>query len=206
MKTVLFALLDQWADWEAAYLASALRMLGQNAFICQTVSVTPAPVRSIGGLLAVPDFDLQTAPSDYQALILVGGMSWREETARQLAPLVHQCLGGGKLLGAICDAAGFLGTLGVLNTVRHTANDLGDLKAWAGAAYTGEPNFLPQQAVSDGGIVTANGTAALEFAREVLLALQVAPEPKITEWYDFHKKGYYGAPLPQDATSWEEVV
>ena len=52
----------------------------------------------------------------------------------------------------------------------------------------------------------ANGTAALEFAREVLLALQVAPEPKITEWYDFHKKGYYGAPLPQDATSWEEVV
>lgn len=26
MKTILFVLLDQWADWEAAYLSSAINV------------------------------------------------------------------------------------------------------------------------------------------------------------------------------------
>lgn len=36
-----------------------------------------------------------------------------------------------------------------------------------------------RQAVRDGGLVTANGSAALAFAREVLPALSVAPEEDI---------------------------
>ena len=90
-----------------------------------------------------------------------------------------------------------MGTLGVLNKVKHTSNDLEDMKQWAGSAYTNEANYLWQQAVRDNNIITANGTAALEFAQEVLLALQVAPEEKIAEWYNFHKLGYYAAPLPR---------
>ena len=43
----------------------------------------------------------------------------------------------------------------------------------------------------DQNIVTANGTAALEFAKEALLALDAAPEPLIQEWFAFHKLGYY---------------
>ena len=54
-----------------------------------------------------------------------------------------------------------------------------------------------QQAVRDGKIVTANGTAALEFAREVLYALEAASEKKIEEWYQFHKLGLYEAPMPE---------
>lgn len=45
--------------------------------------------------------------------------------------------------------------------------------------------------------MTANGTAALEFAREVLLALEAAPEEKIIEWFNFHKLGFYDAPMPK---------
>ena len=48
----------------------------------------------------------------------------------------------------------------------------------------------------------AYGTAALEFAREVLLALEAAPEDKITEWYNFHKLGCYKAAMPQEAMDW----
>ena len=47
-----------------------------------------------------------------------------------------------------------------------------------------------------GNIITANGTAALEFAKEVLLAVGLAPENKINEWYNFHKLGYYCAAMP----------
>ena len=53
-----------------------------------------------------------------------------------------------------------------------------------------------KEAGSDGRIVTANGTASLEFSREVLLALEAAPENEIMDWYRFHKLGYYEASVP----------
>ena len=197
MKTVLFVLLDQWADWELAYLSSAIQMLGKNRYSNQIVSLTKEKVTSIGGLSVTPDYDIQSIPSNYEALLLIGGMSWRNGAALQLKPVVEQCVADGKVLGGICDASGFLGTIGVLNQVRHTSNDKNDLKAWAGEAYTNEENYIMEQAVTDHNIITANGTAALEFAKEVLLALRVAPNETIMEWYHFHKLGYYNAPMPK---------
>ncbi|MBU3877275.1 glutamine amidotransferase [Faecalicatena sp. AGMB00832] len=201
-KQVLFILLEQFADWEAAYLSSALYMLGNGQYEVKTVSLTTDMVTSIGGLCVMPDYSIHDLPSDYEALILVGGMSWRNEEAAQIKPLVRKCLAEKKILGGICDASGFLGTAGVLNDVSHTSNDLDNLKQWAGERYTGEHLYRMQQAVSDRNIITANGTAALEFAKEVLLALKAAPEAKIMEWYNFHKFGYYEAPMPKEATEW----
>lgn len=203
-KSVLFVVLDQYADWEAAYLSSALYMLGQGTYEVKTVSLTKELLCSIGGFHILPDFTIDSVPADYEALILIGGMSWRNEAARKIKPVVEKCLKAGKVLGGICDASAFLGTIGVLNHVHHTSNDLNDLKQWAGAAYTGEENYVMKQAVSDHNIITANGTASLEFAKEVLLSLQAAPENKIREWYDFHKLGCYEAAMPENATSWND--
>lgn len=124
-------------------------------------------------------------------------MTWRNENAQQVKMLVEKCVENGKILAGICDASAFLGTVGVLNNVNHTSNDLNDLKQWAGSAYTGEEKYIKKQAVSDKNIVTANGTAALEFAREVMLTLKIAEENKIIEWYNFHKLGCYNAPMPK---------
>ena len=203
-KTILFVILEQYADWESAYLASALYMLGQGKYEAKTVSLTTDRVASIGGFHVVPDYDICSVPEDYEAVILVGGMSWRNAEAGKIAPLAKQCFEKGKVLGAICDASAFLGTIGLLNHVEHTSNDLNDLKQWAGEAYTGEANYIAKQAVSHKNVVTANGTAALEFAKEVLLALEAAPEEKIVEWFQFHKLGYYASAVPKDATSWND--
>jgi len=192
-KTVLFVLLDQYADWEGAYLSSGLLALAPEEYAVKTVSLTAEPVRSMGGFTALPDYALSSAPVTFEGLILIGGMSWRAESAQQVGPLVERAVRGGKVLGGICDASAFLGTLGTLNQARHTSNDLDDLKQWAGDAYTGESNYIREQAVRDGKLVTANGSAALEFAREVLLALNAAPEEKILDWYRFHKLGFYEA-------------
>ena len=196
-KTILFVVLEQYADWEAAYLSSALYMLGQGNYEVKTVSLTKDFVQSIGGFRIVPDYSIDSAPAEYEALILIGGMSWRNEGARQVKVLVDDCRRKQKVLGGICDASAFLGTVGALNTVKHTSNDLNDLKLWAGNEYTGADNYLMQQAVRDGNIITANGTAALEFAKEVLSALNAATEEKIMGWYNFHKSGYYEAPMPE---------
>ena len=196
-KTILFVILPQYADWEAAYLASAIAMLAEENYEIRTVSLSQDAVTSIGGFRVLPDYDLKSVPSDYEALILIGGMAWRDENAQQIKPLVTDCFRKGKVLGGICDASAFLGTAGVLNDVFHTSNDRDDLKQWAGSAYTGEEKFIAKQAVRDQNVITATGTAPMEFAKEVLLALHAASEEKIADWYSFHKLGFYTAPMPK---------
>ncbi len=195
MKRILNVILEQWADWEPAYISSAVNMLGQGKFENKTVSLTKNAVTSIGGVKCVPDYDLQSIPSDYEAVILIGGMSWHNENALQVKPLINDCIKNGKVLGAICDACRFLGSVGALNNAKHTANDLTELKQCS--AYTNEQGFIHRQAVSDNKVITANGTATLEFAQEVLQALSVATEEQIKGWYDFHKLGFYNAPMPK---------
>lgn len=195
-KVVLFFILDQFADWEAAYLSSAVMSLGKGEYSVKTVSLTKDSVQSIGGFRVLPDYDIWSAPEDYEALVLIGGESWQEEEARQVKSLVRDAAEKGRVVGGICDASVFLGAAGVLNCVKHTSNELEDLKRRAGEAYTGEAGYIRKQAVRDGNIITANGSAALEFAREVLLALGVAPEKEVQEWYRLHKLGYYEAAVP----------
>ncbi len=197
MKKILFVILQQYADWEAAYISSAITMLGQGQYNIKTVSLSQDYVQSIGGFRVLPDYDIKSVPSDYEALILIGGMTWRSEDTQQIKALVEDCRQKGKVLGGICDASAFLGTVGVLNDVYHTSNDLHDLKQWAGSIYTGETKYISKQAVSDKNIITANGTAPLEYAKEILFALNVASEEKIMDWYNFHKLGYYTAPMPK---------
>lgn len=192
-KTVLFVMIDQFADWEAAYLSSAIYMLGQGRFRVKTISLTKESVTSIGGFHILPDFDMECMLPEYEALILIGSMTWRSERAKAIKKLVETCQLKGKILAGICDASAFLGTVGALNNLEHTSNDLEDLKKWAGDAYRGEQKYKMRQAVRDGKLITANGTASLEFAKEVLYALDVAPKEKIKDWFQFHKLGFYNA-------------
>ena len=196
-KTILFVILQQYADWEAAYITSAITMLGRGQYDIKTVSLSKDYVQSIGGFRVLPDYDIASVPKDYEALILIGGMTWRDGNAQQVKTLVEECCQKGKVLGGICDASAFLGTIGVLNDVLHTSNDMSDLKQWAGSVYTGETKYIAKQAVRDKNIITANGTAPMEFAKEILLALNVASEEKVLEWYNFHKLGYYTASMPK---------
>ena len=196
-KTILFVILQQYADWEAAYISSAITMLGQGQYDIKTVALSKDYVQSIGGFRVLPDYDIASVPKDYEALILIGGMTWRDRNAQQVRTLVEECCQKGKVLGGICDASAFLGTVGALNDVLHTSNDMNDLKQWAGSVYTGETKYIAKQSVRDKNIITANGTAPMEFAKEILLALNVASEEKVLEWYNFHKLGYYTASMPK---------
>ncbi len=195
-KTVLFLILDQFADWETAYISSAIAPLGQGDYEVKTVSLTKDSVTSIGGFNVIPDYDIESAPEDYEALILIGGMTWRKENAQKVKILVDDCIKKGKVLAGICDACAFLAKSGVLNNVYHTSNSLDNIKQWAGDTYTGDEKYICSQAVSYNNIITANGSATLEFAKKVLIAINIASNDKINEWYDFHKLGQFAAPWP----------
>lgn len=192
-KEVLFLILNDYADWEGAFLATSLNTGvmpdSEIKYVSKTVAPTLEEVHSIGGFFTLPDYSFQNMPSDYAALVLIGGMQWKSPEAEQVAPIVREALRQGKIVGAICNAASFMCAHGFLNNVKHTGNTLAQLKLWGEANYTNEAGYVEQQAVSDKNIVTANGTGHLEFTRELQILLQADSIDRINGAYDFYKNG-----------------
>ena len=194
MKEVIFVLLDQWAAWESTFLSTPLNMgviSGRPIkYAVKTMSIDKEPKRSLGNFQTLIDYDIASMPKDYEALILVGGMSWFTKEAELLVPLVKKAIDGGKIVGGICNGSAFLGKYGFLNDVKHTSNGLGYLKEYAGEIYTNEQGYIHEQAVRDKNIVTANGTGHLEFSRELLLLLEADTPEIIEEYYNYFKIGF----------------
>ena len=198
MKEALFVLLPEYAEWEPALLAAGLRRgfgLWEPRYAVKTVAPSLEPLRSIGGFTTTPDYTFRSAPDDCAALVLVGGMSWfTGDAAAGTLPLVRRALERNIVVGGICHGSMFLGVHGFLNTVHHTSNDLEELETRAGAAYTGAALYhADMQSVSDRGIVTANGVGFVEFARDMLIALDAAPRDKVEILCRSCKTGFFPA-------------
>lgn len=193
MKEVIFVLLDQWAAWESTFLSTPLNMGVRPGnpvkYIVKTMSIDKKPKRSLGNFQVIADYDLETIPKDYEALILVGGMSWFSKESELLVPIVKEAIDNNKIIGGICNASVFLGKYGFLNNVKHTSNGLEYLKEYAGEMYMNEQGYIHEQAVRDKNIVTANGTGHLEFSRELLLLLEADTSQTIEEYYNYFKIG-----------------
>lgn len=192
-KEVLFVVLEQFADYEYPFLATALQ--GQiedktSPYAVKTLSASKKPLKSIGGFTILPDYSVEDCPADYAGLVLIGGHSWRTEEAKKITPLLNQALSSEKIVAAICDATVFLGMNGLLNDKKHTSNTLENLMEGAQGNYTGQAHYENRQAVRDGNLITANGTAHLEFAKEVLTALEAYPAVDIENYYHFFKIGF----------------
>ena len=192
---ILYVLLPDFAEHEIAYLAEAINCDAQGfkaepKYVNRIVAADMEPVRSCGGFRVLPDYSFETMPEEYAALVLIGGFGWKTSLAEQVVPLVKDAVAHGRVVGGICNGASFLAANGFLNNVRHTGTGLGQLRHWGGANYTREHNYVHEQAVSDGGIVTANGSAALEFARELLLLLENDTAEAIEMYYQFNKAGF----------------
>jgi len=190
-KEVIFILLNEFADWEGAYISTCLNIGVKpgipNKYKVKTLSLSKEPITSIGGFRVLPDYDISDLPNDHAGLILIGGMHWFSDEAKQLVPLIERAIAENKLVAGICNASVYLGMYGFLNNVKHTSNALEYLKQFAGAQYTGEANYSNDQAVRNKNIVTANGNAPLEFCREILHVLDAAKPDIIEESYLYYK-------------------
>ncbi len=194
-RKVLFIILNEYADWEGAYLAPCLRMGMMPGspidYEVKTVGPTSDVVTSLGGFRIIPDYSFETMPDDYAAIVMPGGMRWDAPEAEGVVPIVKKAICQGKIVGAICNGASFMAKHGFLNNIRHTGNGIEQLRLWGGDAYTNEARFVESQAVSDQNIVTANGTGAIEFTRELLSLLKADTEERIGQYYDFTKHGFF---------------
>lgn len=191
---VLFVLLDQFTAHEMPYLSEALssdglQKLETPKYLCKIVAPTTEPVASIEGFRIMPDYSFDTMPTDYAALVVIGGFGFKDAPAA-LSEIIRKAIESRKTVAAICNAVSYMAAQGFLNTVRHTGNGLQQLQMWGGDNYTGEKLYINEQAVRDGRIITANGSAALEFAKEVLIALENDTPEHVEMYYQYYKQGF----------------
>ena len=189
-KEILVFIFDTYADWEPAYICAELNA-PDTGYVVKTISLDKEPKTSMGGFRAIPDYSIDSFPKDFHLLILCGGLAWMEQKNDGVLPLVDYAVKHRIPVGAICNACNFMAEHGYLDHVKHTGNTLEFVKSQA-PHYNGDGNFLEKQAVCDGGIITANGTGELEFAREILMLLEVKEMGDIEGWYQFQKRGFYG--------------
>lgn len=192
---ILYILLPDFASHEMVYLMEAIssdeqQLKSNPKYINKIVAPTMEPVSAIGSFRVLPDYSFANMPNDYAALILIGGYGWLTPEADAVAPIVRKAIASAKTVGAICNGASFMAKYGFLNNVKHTGNGIAQLKLWGGDNYTNPDGYIHQQAVSDRGIVTANGSGVLEFTRELLLLLENDSPERIEMYYQFNRQGF----------------
>lgn len=168
MTTIVTILTDGYADWETALLNAAARAY----FGLDTRFATPGggPVTSSGGLKVTPDLAVEAIDvAAIDALVVNGGSIWSGSDAPDISGVLVAARDAGKTVAAICDGTLAMARAGLLDKVAHTSNSPENLDP---TGYAGKVHYRDQpDAVRDGQIVTAPGTAPVSFMGAVLETL-----------------------------------
>jgi putative intracellular protease/amidase len=187
VKEVLLVLTDRWADWEASFAVAEINSAPE--YEVKTIAADQLPKVSIGGIRAEIDYRVQEYRHfDKLAMILLpGGYSWKEDCHKEIADFVRKVSASHIPVAAICGATIFLGKHGFLDKVKHTGDLLELFEKEQG--YHGQDFYVPAQVVVDKGFITANETAAVEFAYEIFKVLKIDEAEEIERWRDYYKNG-----------------
>lgn len=188
-KEILVFISDKYADWENAYVCTVLNK-PDTEYVVKTLAINKNPVKSMGGFTVLPDYSVNDLPADFSMLILIGGDSWREGLNDSVKSVTDFCFEKGIPIAAICDACTFLANQGYLDNIAHTGNS-SEYIEMAAPNYKGSSHFIEKQVISSNGLITANGTAAIEFAKAVFEYLNIMPKDELDGWYQMFKNGYY---------------
>src|SRR5262245_24162639 len=172
-QTAYFLIFDGLADWEAALALAEINK--NNAAEIVSVGFSEAPIMTIGGLQLTPQATIENLDVERANIfILPGGDRWEAQnsTDEALSNLLYHLHEKGVTIAAICGATLAIGRAGLLKNRRHTSNAKSYLQALL-PHYHDEAFYIDELAVSDGGIITASGVGSVEFAREILSALNI---------------------------------
>lgn len=195
MKTAITFLLEEYADWEGAYITSTLN---QNEKWQNKTASIQSEVTSIGGLKTKIDYLIEQIPEKVDLFIMIGGNSWDIKN-HHLYQIIDKLLKTDVPVAAICGAVDYLAQSGLLQGYKHTGN--AQFPWLESENYQNKEDFIEQQAVKDRNLITANGTAPIEFTDLILQAVHFETE-EIREktirlyklgFYDYYKK--YGDPF-----------
>lgn len=191
-KNAFMLVFDGFADWEAALACCEIHKHDRYKIV--TVGFTAHLIISMGGLTVVPETTLSNLDASTAAiLILPGGTMWERDRNPELLNLLRQFHGAGVPIAAICGATLALAEAGLLDHIRHTSNAKDYLQTLV-PQYQGQTHYVDELAVSDEGVITASGAGSVEFAREIITALELYNAADRIAWFNLFKHG--NVPLP----------
>jgi putative intracellular protease/amidase len=199
---------DSLSDWECGYAVAGINspqfQRHPGRYRVRTVALRHGLVTTVGGLRIRPDLSLdQLTPADSGMLIMPGGTAWDEGRNGEAVEAARAFLAGGVPVAAICGATAGLARGGLLDGRRHTSNAREYL---AVTPYRGAGLYEDAPAVTDGDLITASGTAPLDFALHIFRRLGLYSPAVLEAWYGLFKTGRpeYFAALMRAGTSGAE--
>lgn len=182
---------DSLSDWEASYAIASINnpqfQKNPGRYQVRTVASSMSLVESAGGMRIQPDMVLnELSPADSAMLILPGGSVWDQGGNVDAVDKARQFLDADTPVAAICGATGALARGGLLDDRRHTSNAL-EYLSYTG--YAGAELYENVPAVTDKNLITASGTAPVDFARHILRILGVYSASVLEAWYGLYKTG-----------------
>lgn len=182
---------DGLADWEIGYAVAGINasefQIEPGRYRVRTVALQSAPVVSMGGIRIQPDLTLDQLSAQSSALlILPGGMPWIAGQNTEAVDAARRFLDASVPVAAICAATLALARGGLLDRRRHTSNSADFL---AESRYQGASLYEDVPAVTDDKLITAPGTAPIEFALHIFRRLNLYTPPVLDAWYGLHKTG-----------------
>ncbi len=188
-KIIYLFLFDTLSDWEIGYVVAGINnpmmQVNPQKYQLKTFSIDGKPIRTIGGLKITPDLSLsEVTLSDTEMLILPGGKSWDEGGNQEVILLAKKFHENQIKVAAICGATLGLAKSGLLDSIQHTSNSKDYLIT---SNYQGGKYYINELSVSNAGVVTASGTAPLEFARDIFKELNLYKAEVLEAWYKLFK-------------------
>jgi putative intracellular protease/amidase len=188
--TVHVAVYDTLSDWEVGYAIAHLNsddwQREPGRFRVMTVGLSRAPITTKGGMRITPDLAVdELRPSESVMLILPGADTWVDGSGanQPFGAAARRFVEAGVPVAAICGATVGLAVEGLLDDREHTSNAAMFL---AGTGYQGVARYREAPAVTDRDVITASGTAPVEFAREILGRLEAYSPATLTSWYKLY--------------------
>ncbi|WP_284616710.1 DJ-1/PfpI family protein [Aquabacterium humicola] len=181
-----------YADWEPAHAIAGIHspdwQREPGRYQVRTVAAGGGLVQSMGGVSVLPDLALsQLKDADSALLILPGGPNWEDADGHvEALDRAGEFIERGIPVAAICGATAGLARRGWLDRRPHTSNAASYL---AGTGYAGADAYRDEAVVNDRGLITAAGTASVDFAREIFLQLGLYEDEVLQAWTQLHKTG-----------------
>ena len=194
MFTVYVYVMDTLADWELGHVTAELyskRFFRADApEVCvKTVGRTMEPIRTMGGLTVLPDCAVDDIAVDAQSVLLLpGGNTWDRPEQDAIIRKAEELLSVGATVCAICGATVALAGAGLLNDRLHTSNGEGFLDMMC-PGYRGQRRYVAAPSVADGNLITAGGTGALLWAKQIIERLGVFRADTLEAWTAYFGTG-----------------
>lgn len=188
-KTIYLFLFNTLSDWEIGYVTAGINnpmmQVNPEKYQLKTFSIDGKTIRTIGGLQITPDLSLDEVTfSNAEMLILPGGASWDEGGNHKVTLLAKKFHENQIKVAAICGATLGLAKAGLLDSIKHTSNSKDYL---LNSHYQGGEYYADVLSISDEGVITASGTASLEFAWEIFKELNLYKAEVLEAWYKLFK-------------------